>query len=484
MTSHSFVKIGVCWLIVLLNAYNLSAEEVHSQDSAYLHFQQDFPSGTQYRCPPCGCNHDNDIFKQPGKCPHCQMPLVEVNTGFSKKVDVVVGRFLRIGKLGKVYTKVIYPIFAFSILLAVFLLFRRLRAKSLNLFLTSVILILALYGFKNQFFAAAYSLFSSHKSLFTPISFILMIGPMIGLYTKSMVSDSVKWKKEHIWLFVPGILMFLYYAVLLLVPVETSWNFLFTLYEVSLSHTEQIVSVVGGLISTIYSFGLVWKYEARTEHELQKAAWMNRFLTGMTILFLVWGLIILLNFWLYDFGVSTLGYNPLWVISSMMIAWILLEIMARPKLFLIGGTHVETKKKEALGSQAEATKYSKSGLRDAESKELVQQITEYMLTSHAYMDANITLDRISTDLKIYKHHVSQAINNTAGMNFYSFINDFRIKCAAEKLISIELESKTIESISFECGFSSKSTFNNLFKKKFGVTPSQYLREYSLSDDNR
>ncbi|HKV40769.1 MAG TPA: DJ-1/PfpI family protein, partial [Blastocatellia bacterium] len=32
---------------------------------------------TEYVCPPCGCDNDNDVFDKPGVCPSCGMALVE-----------------------------------------------------------------------------------------------------------------------------------------------------------------------------------------------------------------------------------------------------------------------------------------------------------------------------------------------------------------------------------------------------------------------
>jgi uncharacterized protein (TIGR01244 family) len=31
----------------------------------------------QYVCPPCGCSHDGEVHAEPGKCPVCDMTLVE-----------------------------------------------------------------------------------------------------------------------------------------------------------------------------------------------------------------------------------------------------------------------------------------------------------------------------------------------------------------------------------------------------------------------
>ncbi|MEP5612228.1 MAG: AraC family transcriptional regulator [Cyclobacteriaceae bacterium] len=166
----------------------------------------------------------------------------------------------------------------------------------------------------------------------------------------------------------------------------------------------------------------------------------------------------------------TIWCHPLIFILVSLATWIL----ARSKLFV--KPQLSIAQKEARKENTE--KYQKSGLKKNESGALLNAVTDYLQTTEAYLDPSITLDKISMELKVYKHHISQAINNNTGKNFYSFINDFRMEKAIQVITSNHVHSKTIEAISYECGFSSKSTFNNLFKKKFQLTPSQYLRKIS------
>ena len=40
-----------------------------------------------YQCMPCGRDCDNDVYDKPGKCPHCQMDLVEKSTVHFKTIE-------------------------------------------------------------------------------------------------------------------------------------------------------------------------------------------------------------------------------------------------------------------------------------------------------------------------------------------------------------------------------------------------------------
>ena len=93
-----------------------------------------------------------------------------------------------------------------------------------------------------------------------------------------------------------------------------------------------------------------------------------------------------------------------------------------------------------------------------------------------YLDPDLSLQVLAKDLKIPKHHLTQLFSVRIGKNFYQYINVFRVEHACE-LIS-KSESGTLETLAFESGFNSKTTFNRYFKAQMGCTPSEY-REQQL-----
>lgn len=62
----------------------------------------------------------------------------------------------------------------------------------------------------------------------------------------------------------------------------------------------------------------------------------------------------------------------------------------------------------------------------------------------------------------------------AGRSLTDYIIDIRLGVAAQQLID---STKTVAEISFECGFNSLANFNRIFKKKKGVTPSEFREMY-------
>jgi AraC-like DNA-binding protein len=65
------------------------------------------------------------------------------------------------------------------------------------------------------------------------------------------------------------------------------------------------------------------------------------------------------------------------------------------------------------------------------------------------------------------------LNTHYHKNFYTYVNNFRIDYCKALLKNPKKQHLSIEGIAFEGGFGSKSTFNTLFKKQTGMTPTQF-----------
>jgi AraC-like DNA-binding protein len=68
------------------------------------------------------------------------------------------------------------------------------------------------------------------------------------------------------------------------------------------------------------------------------------------------------------------------------------------------------------------------------------------------------------------------LNEGFGVNFFQFINAYRVAEAQRLLASAQHQHLSMVGIAFEAGFSSKTTFNTTFKKLTGLTPSQFLQQ--------
>ena len=90
-----------------------------------------------------------------------------------------------------------------------------------------------------------------------------------------------------------------------------------------------------------------------------------------------------------------------------------------------------------------------------------------------YRETELTLQNLSEKLQYPSYQVSQAINEGLKKNFYDLINSYRVEEAKRLLVDPKNQNFTILSVGFEAGFNSKTTFNTVFKKFTGITPTEF-----------
>jgi YesN/AraC family two-component response regulator len=112
--------------------------------------------------------------------------------------------------------------------------------------------------------------------------------------------------------------------------------------------------------------------------------------------------------------------------------------------------------------------------------EIVSRINEAMQSERLYQQAELTLQNLADRIKIPPYQVSQAINEGMHKNFYDLVNGYRVDEAKRLLLDVKNRNFTILSVGFEAGFNSKTTFNTVFKKFTGVTPTEYRQQKTVS----
>ena len=109
----------------------------------------------------------------------------------------------------------------------------------------------------------------------------------------------------------------------------------------------------------------------------------------------------------------------------------------------------------------------------SKTNEIVANIVALMEKEKLYTETELTLKQLAEKLRFPTYQVSQAINEGLGKNFYELVNSHRVEEAKRLLADPRTENFTILSVGFEAGFNSKTTFNTVFKKFTGVTPTEY-----------
>ena len=128
--------------------------------------------------------------------------------------------------------------------------------------------------------------------------------------------------------------------------------------------------------------------------------------------------------------------------------------------------------------------YSNKSLPKESSKKLSPKTEQYhgqllqlMKEQQLFADPELNLASLAEKLQISAGYLSQIINEKEEKNFFEFVNGYRVNAAKEKLTDNTYDQYSILGIALESGFSSKSTFNSLFKKYTGQTPSAYKKAF-------
>jgi AraC-like DNA-binding protein len=104
-----------------------------------------------------------------------------------------------------------------------------------------------------------------------------------------------------------------------------------------------------------------------------------------------------------------------------------------------------------------------------------QDLQNY-LTRNPFVQKDFSLSQMSFDLKIPERFLSNYFNKELTKTFGEWKNDMRIEFACQLIEEGNAKRITIEAISSDAGFVSRSKFNDAFKARKGVTPSAYIKE--------
>jgi YesN/AraC family two-component response regulator len=111
-------------------------------------------------------------------------------------------------------------------------------------------------------------------------------------------------------------------------------------------------------------------------------------------------------------------------------------------------------------------------------KTLMEEIDSYMQSTEIFLNRELTIIDLAEKLNIHPKKISACINTIFDQNFNSYVNELRIKKAEDLLSDQSLSYFSIEGISKEVGFHSKSAFYAAFKKVTGTTPNKYKEKLS------
>lgn len=299
--------------------------------------------------------------------------------------------------------------------------------------------------------------------LLLPFNFSWLLFPLFLIYSQQVSVFSNR--RPPYWTLIPGIIFAIVQVYLYFLP-----------YDIKLSVSENpLHDFFHTYVGIFYSWAIaIWNFKILYQHRIEVRNSFSQVETKE----LQWARIFLI----YSITIS-IFIHILYFISSVNIYFKILfstfdlitifwtafhGISQRNIISVLNNENSNIDFSRKLKNKTIAQPISNEVLQ-----KLTKQIDDYVLSSKAFVNADLTIVDLAENLKIHPKRISTSINTVRKQNFNSYINKFRIEKAVELIQNNESHNYSMEGIGTEVGFNSKSAFYASFKKVTGTTPTQY-----------
>ena len=266
----------------------------------------------------------------------------------------------------------------------------------------------------------------------------LLVGPLMWLFTKSVVDKSYRFKIIELLHFIPAVLFIIVFNIISYGGLEYPLrNFVYT--SILLQY----------IIYIIIALKRVQQIKAEYPHIEKQMNYIT---------------LVLLSIWFAYMLNAVTGYfhylNAAFIYSGI-VYFSLILILNKGEIINFKPTR----------------KYEKTGLSEAESRRLKAELDRLMNQELLFKDSLISLAVLAKRLHVSTNILSQVINSNYNSTFFEFLSHYRINLA-KSFFSDPARKDNISEIAFEVGYNSLSAFNTAFKKVTGCTPSQYKKRFN------
>lgn len=346
---------------------------------------------------------------------------------------------------------------------SLFLFFNKTGIKKSNVLLAIVIGIQALELLNSAFYRFPNFWKNQYPEVFYSTEFTFFLwGPVIYLFFRTTTELTFEYNKKHLLHLLPAIFHTLFLILRFhILPSSQKIILLqssvFSQIEDGIIHSAKNLSVI---IYLYFSFRLFNRYKktvyVEENHFIKKSIdWLGFLL----IIFCVVEFIQILQF----IDIQTRIYNkiiydittPIWFVIALILLY---KALQNPDFFQYIPTEIKVQ------------------IINDDIKILAKKIEEIVIKESLYRNTDLQLNQIAERLGVTTRRVSQAINLYFEKNFSDFINFYRIEEAKKLLLDSNYKKEKVLSVGYDVGFNSKASFNRVFQKFTGTTPSNFKRK--------
>lgn len=356
----------------------------------------------------------------------------------------------------------VFFLIAIGIFVSILLLIKEDNRKA-NQYLSSLAFLLSLW-LLDTFFRVA-DIYGQNANLyFLPIYFSFAFGPLIYFYTLSITQTRTLSLGKKILHLTPAIIQGLFYCYLQLCNYDFRFYFWIEIHKPYTYNLELALSFLSLSGYLYFCRNHLKKYKIRIENnfsDIHRIAlrWLNQ-LHGV--------LFFISLFWLFEtIARQVWEFYPETPLSSITMGVIIIFIA-------VGGL---------LQSDLNATNHQsewieepqKVNMTDVELKQL-HVIKDKMIIDQLFLQPELTLKDFASHFHLSAREASKLINQGLNVSFIDFVNQYRVNHFKSIVSQTDTQHLSLLGIALESGFNSKATFNRVFKKMEGKSPSEYLNE--------
>ncbi len=299
-----------------------------------------------------------------------------------------------------------------------------------------------------------YRVFDDYPILhWLPFGLSFIIGPLLYFYVQAIISNSFRMTLKR-------------YSHFLLILLDYPHSFYHIIYGREVLHLDlhyfldkfSFFSIIAIGIYLYLTYKLVHNYNKQLPNYLSnpqrfRLNWLSDSIIACSGFFLVVFVYGAFDF-VFDFNFES-AY-VLNVIFTVAIIWLGLRGVRQDQNTIDFPKQPSPKNEQDDGEQ------------------IILKLQEVMEGQKLYLIPDLTLRNVEDQVGFTSKDISLAINQLLEKNFYQFVNDYRIEEFKSKVIDASNNHLTLLGIAQESGFSSKATFNRVFKANTGLTPKEYL----------
>lgn len=333
--------------------------------------------------------------------------------------------------------------------------------KKSNFFLSVLVLTISVQNISNGLIDIGYEFIE-----YWPLSWTLLVPFSLRYFVICLIDSSYKVKVADYRFLIPFGAQFSF-KVLVFILFLIDKNLVFD--------NESIIQkamISFELVAVIWCFyvvvGLLRKLGSYEENlvknfssiEGKSLSWLKNTLIAVLVIWV---------FWTFTFAfhivVQELDYLSYlnWISIALITYWIAYSIIIRRKVF---------EAPSFVSDQDASDGQKKLPIRSAEH---YAKIISLMKDDYLYRQSDLSMDMLAEKMGLSNGYVSQIINQKEGKNFFEFINGYRVEEVMKKMEDPKFAHFSLLGIALDSGFTSKSTFNAVFKKIASMTPSEYQK---------